>query len=129
MNDKDIQKKLESLQIPEPSESARKRAIRAAVDEFTGRSRTETKGFSRFLRLLGKILKGGPVMTRPVFATAIVVLSLGVLTFLAVPNFMSYRSRSSYQPQETAQHQIPPAPAPLTLPTARLFPWRRCRCR
>ncbi|MGD8369129.1 MAG: von Willebrand factor type A domain-containing protein, partial [Desulfobacterales bacterium] len=111
MNDKEIQKKLAGLSIPEPSEAARKRAIHAAVEEFSGQTRTETKGFTHRIRLLGKILKGGPVMTRPVFATAIVVLSLGVVTFLALPNFFSYRRVSAPPLQETASRSVP-APAP-----------------
>jgi Ca-activated chloride channel family protein len=99
MMDKEIRKKLKNLEIPEPDSAARRRAIRAALEEFDRNRKTGnifSKGFAWSGRLLGKIFRGGPVMFKPVTVSAGVSLVLAALiAAIAIPQFSAYRSAST----------------------------------
>jgi Ca-activated chloride channel homolog len=108
MMDKEIQKKLKNLKIPDPDPSARDRAMRAALEEFDRKRKIPdsfSKGFSVLVRLLGKIFRGGHTMFKPVAVTTGVSLVLAVLiTAIVIPQFSAYRMSSRSKPSQ--------APAP-----------------
>ena len=65
-NDK-LKRLLNTIQIPEPDEEARKGALKAAVAEFEQLKKAEeekVKGFSWLRRLTDKTLRRGPVMSK-----------------------------------------------------------------
>jgi len=102
ITDDDIKKALEQMEIPEPSESARKRTVQSAMDEFAKKnvlSQKSSQGFFGFLRQMGKsiltifTLKGGPIMTQRQFATVgILVIAIGL--FLSIGPRVMYRTKS-----------------------------------
>jgi len=87
--DEDIRKAFRQADIPEPSEAARDRAVREAMDEFVKKSvlaEKKSQGFSAVMRRMGKSLfnlislKGEPIMTQRQFATAgILVIAVGLI--------------------------------------------------
>lgn len=89
MDKLDIEKKLRSLEIPPPDEAKKERIIQAAIKEFdeSGKeSVNQSKGIDPGRRQRGKKgrffpIKGGPLMTRPMFAT---------ISFVFVALFLAY---------------------------------------
>lgn len=99
MKEKDLQKLINALPVPEPRPEARRRAIQEARDEFDRQlavGEKTTKGFARWWRLFGKTLTGGPAMVKPIAITTTVCLALAMLVMIITPNFLAYRTRSSY---------------------------------
>ena len=113
MDDRDLDRLLSELPVPEPSEEAKKRALKAARDEFekikVQGAGARSQGIAGLVRLMGEAAKkllslGGSVMTRPAFVnSAIGLFIVFVLGVLVTPMFMGQRSRM-------VQEQITPAP-------------------
>ena len=90
ITDDEIKKAFEQIAIPEPSKSAKDKAMQSAMDAFVKKNvlaEKNSKGISGFLRHMGKsllkmiTLKGVPIMTQRQFATAgIVVIALGLMS-------------------------------------------------
>ena len=98
MENDELKRLLETLPVPEPSEDARDKTLRAALAEFDRLKQTEKKsgkGFSTLRRPMGKLPKGGPVM-RKYFAYSVgLAFCLFIAVALTLPNFISYRQRST----------------------------------
>lgn len=122
--DKDIKKAFEQIQVPEPSEAARQKAVREAMDEFVKKSIIREKkcqGFSGFLRRMGKTLlnfftlQGGPIMTQKQLATlGILVLAFGLFLSIGPQVFYSSKTvvdRTGPQVREKTDSRIPGADA------------------
>ena len=96
MENNELKRLLNTVQIPEPGEEARQKALEAAMAEFERLKATEPKkikGISWYRRLTGKTLKGGPVMRKPLAITAGVAVGFIALAIAILPNFMAYRTR------------------------------------
>lgn len=91
-----IRKQLHKLPIPDPHDAARARTLRAAMAEFESGDRadaSQSKGFLRWVRLLGKFLQGGQPMNRPVWITAgVSALFVVLVTAALIPQFRAYWS-------------------------------------
>jgi Ca-activated chloride channel homolog len=114
-NDK-LKRLLNTIQIPEPDEEARKGALKAAVTEFEQLKRAEekkVKGFSRLRRLTDKTLRGGPVMRKQLVIAVGTVFSLILMVMVMMPNFISYRKRSISPPTQETMPVANDTQAPL----------------
>ncbi|MDH3329752.1 MAG: VWA domain-containing protein [Desulfobulbaceae bacterium] len=114
--DNDIKKAFRQLEIPEPSETAKNKAVRKATDEFVKINITgakKTKGFQEFLRRMGKIfqtlitMKGEPIMTQRQFATlGIMVIAFGLILSIGPQVFYSSKTvvdKAGPQSHQTAE--------------------------
>jgi len=102
MKNEDLKKYLSGLSIPEPDEAARDKTIRSAVAELhhqRERRKEKNKGFSRLGRLMGKLLKGGPIMQRPIAITSGIAAGFIALAIVLSPVFISHRN-SRIKPSE-----------------------------
>ena len=114
--DDKIKKAFEQMEIPEPSESTRNRAIQEAVDEFAKKNildEKKSKGFVGFFRQMGKTLfklitlKGEPIMTQRQFATVgILVIAVGLIVSVGPQVF--HISRTVVDQQVTQTPQVRP---------------------
>ena len=109
ITDNDINKAFETMDIPEPSETAKNKAIQEAMDEFVKKNELvekKSKGFIGFVRQMGKSLleiltmKGDPIMTQRQFATVgILVIAVGLIMTLGPQMF--------YTTKQTTELRIP----------------------
>ena len=114
-NDK-LKRLLNTIQIPEPDEEARKRALKAAMAEFQQLKKAEekkVKGFSWLRRLTDKTLRGGPVMSKQLVIAVGTVFSIILMVIVMMPNFMSYRKASRSQPPQETMPKVNYRQAPL----------------
>lgn len=126
MSDDEIKKAFAQMDVPEPTEAARKQAVQEAMAEFEKKKKEaaeKNKGFAGFIRQMGKTLhslttfKGEPIMTQRQFATVgILVIAVGLVVALGPQALFSPRSsveRSAPQsPPEVGQQQAPPVAQP-----------------
>ena len=113
INDKEIEKKLMEIKVPEPDEARKEAAIMAAADEFERAYKEEkekSKASAEKVRHKGKkeknsIFRGGTLMTRHMFATLSAATVAIVLT-LAVVNL--YTTKETGKLWETTM-TTPPA--------------------
>jgi len=86
MENEELKKVLNRLDIPEPSEEARDRAVRSAMAEFrmaTKKNKDRVKGFAWLDRLISKKPKGGFFMNRTIAISA-AGLAASVIIFAIV---------------------------------------------
>jgi Ca-activated chloride channel family protein len=113
-NDK-LKRLFNAIPVPEPSDEAREKALKAAMTEFHRLKKADEKKFKGFFwirRLTGKIFQGGPVMRKYFALSAGVVFSLFLAAAIILPNFTSYRkgstSKPSYQSAPLAKYASKP---------------------
>jgi len=97
MENEKLKRRMDTIQVPEPDEKAREKALKAAVAEFDRQKKVEekkVKGFSRRRRLTGKTLRGGPFMRKHLVIAAGAAFSIFLMVSIMIPNFISYRKRS-----------------------------------
>jgi len=114
-NDK-LKRLLNTIQIPEPDEEARKGALKAAMSEFQQLKKAEekkVKGFSWLRRLTDKTLRGGPVMSKQLVIAVGTVFSIIFMVIVMMPNFMSYRKKSISLPLQETMPEANYKTAPL----------------
>jgi len=108
MDKRSLEKKLRELKVPAPDKERKELILRAAREEFErchGKKKAESKGFDEAGRLTGErekksLFKGGPVMTRPIYAT---------LGFAMVALFFIY-SLNYYPGIQPGEHgYVPPS--------------------
>jgi len=119
-----LKRLFDTVQIPEPGEEAREKALKAAMVEFYRLKEAEpkkVKGISLSSRLTGKILKGGPVMRKPLAITAGFAIGFIALVVAVLPNFVAYRKNA---PEEALFYAAPPGEYTRALPepTAKMMP-------
>jgi Ca-activated chloride channel family protein len=105
-NDK-LKRLLNTIQIPEPDEEARKGALNAAMAEFEQLKKAEeekVKGFSWLRRLTDKSLRGGPFMNKRFVMAAGTVLSIFLVVMIMMPNFVTYRDNYNSVSESPEQH-------------------------
>jgi len=112
MKKEKIKRLLNAVQIPEPDATAREKARQAAMAEYhrpEEAGQEKIKGISRLRRLTGKILKGGPVMRKPLYITAGLATGLiALMIAFIMPNFTAYRTRPTGQGDPARQVMKPP---------------------
>jgi Ca-activated chloride channel family protein len=118
ITDDDIKKSFEQMEIPEPSESARKRALQEAMDEFAKKSvlvEKKSKGFAGLFRQMGKTLfkiitlKGEPIMTQRQFATVgILVITVGLIVSIGPQMFYTSKTSVDLQVPQPKTRQVQP---------------------
>ncbi|RJX18610.1 MAG: DUF3520 domain-containing protein [Desulforudis sp.] len=111
LTDNDLKKALREAEIPEPSETTRKRAVQEAADEFVKKcvvAEKKSKGFAGLLRLMGKIvqktltLQGEPIMTLRQFATVgILVIAIGLILSVGPQVFFPTKNVVDLPPSTT----------------------------
>lgn len=106
MDKKDLEKKLRSLEIPPPDEAKKKLILQAAMEEFE-KSSNMSKGIETERRPKSKKgsffpLKGGSLMTRPMFAT-ISLAFVALFLIFGIMNYPGLTSRKSEFTQTTPQ--------------------------
>ena len=124
MENNELKKLLNTVQIPEPGEEARQKALEAAMAEFErlkAAGPKKIKGISWYRRLTGKTLKGGPVMRKPLAITAGLAVGFIVLAIVALPNFMAYRTRGPGKVIYDAAPAVDYSRAPVR-PTPKMMP-------
>jgi Ca-activated chloride channel family protein len=97
-NDK-LKRLLNTIQIPEPNEEARKGALNAAVAEFEQLKKAEeekVEGFSWLRRRTDKTLRRGPVMSKQFVIAVGTVFSIFLMVMVMMPHFVSYPNQYSY---------------------------------
>ena len=97
MENEKLKKRMDTIQVPEPDEKAREKALKAAVAEFDRQKKAEekkVKGFSRLRRQTDKTLRGGPVMRKHLVIAAGTAFGIFLMVSIMIPNFISYRKRS-----------------------------------
>ena len=97
-NDK-LKRLLNTIQIPEPNEEARKGALNAAVAEFEQLKKAEeekVEGFSWLRRRTDKTLRRGPVMSKQFVIAVGTVFSIFLIVMVMMPHFVSYPNQYSY---------------------------------
>lgn len=105
-----LKRLLNTIQIPEPDEEARKGALKAAMAEFEQLKKAEeekVKGFSWLRRLTDKSLRGGPFMSKRFVIAGGTVFSIILVVIIMMPNFMSYRD-NYYSVSESPELHAPP---------------------
>jgi Ca-activated chloride channel family protein len=117
MSEDDIKKALERIDIPEPTETARNRAVQEAMAEFAKKkeeSANKTKGFAGIIRQMGKTLhnlttlQGEPIMTQRQFATVgILVVAVGLVVALGPQYFFTPETQVEFTEPKTPQPQVP----------------------
>jgi len=108
MNNEKIKKILDGLDIPEPGEEAREKALLVATSEFRNQkeeTRKKIKGFSWPGRLTEKKQKGDYAMPRPMIITAGVAVALIAFVVVLSPQFVSYRQGSITPVEDIATTQ------------------------
>lgn len=107
MEEKEIKRLLENIEIPEPGKEAREKTVESVMSEFRARKEKKLKGFSWIGRLTGQKHKGGLSMTRPIrIAAGLAVCFTAVIitAFTLIPQYSSYRhvsERSAFEPKST----------------------------
>jgi len=106
--DNDIKNAFEQMKIPDPSETARKKTVQRAMDEFTKKNtlvEKKSKGFSTFIRRMGKTLqqiltvKGDPIMTQRQFASiGIIVIAVGLILSIGPQVFHTSKTTMDISP-------------------------------
>ncbi len=106
-SDNDIKKAFEQMDIPEPSGSAKDKAVQEALQEFAkknARIEKKSQGFLAFIRRMGTTLqkittvKGEPIMTQRQFATVgILVIAVGLVVSIG-PQVL-HQSQTTKAPQ------------------------------
>ena len=99
-NDK-LKRLLNTIQIPEPDEEARKGALKAAMAEFQQLKKAEeekVKGFSWLRRRTDKTLRRGPVIGKQFVIAVGSVFSIFLMVMVMMPYFVSYLNQSSSLP-------------------------------
>ncbi|NIY13466.1 MAG: hypothetical protein GWM98_00525 [Nitrospinaceae bacterium] len=117
MDDDKLKKLFENQEIPEPSEDARTRALKAAMEEFEAqkeKTAEPAKGITWFARLMGKTEdKGGsPIMNalnfRNVSIAATVAVALIVVSIVLSPEFRKLeRNNFATRPAIQEQQEMP----------------------
>ena len=94
----ELKRLLAGRTLPEPSEEARAKALQAALAEQRRLLEQEVriKGTEHPARLTGKPDKGGPVMRKLAYAASVLVL-VGVVAAIAIPNFLQFRMKAPSQ--------------------------------
>ena len=118
ITDNDIKKSFDKMEIPEPSESARNKAVQMAMDEFEKKNalvEKKSKGFSGYLRHMGKtlleiiLMKGEPIMTQRQFATVgILVIAVGFIMTMGPQYFSSVKTTTESQTPKISKPVQPP---------------------
>ena len=106
VNDK-LKRLLNTIQIPEPDEEARKGALKAAMAEFEQLKKAEEKkikGFSWLRRLTDKSLRGGPFVNKRFVMAVGTVFSIFLVVMIMMPNFVSYRDNDNSVSESPEQH-------------------------
>ena len=114
-NDK-LKRLLNMIQIPEPDEKARKRALKAAMAEFQQLKKAEkekVKGFSWLRRRKDKTLRGGPIMTNRYAIAFGAVCSIILVAVIMRPNYVELPAKAPATGQIAQQKSESPATMPL----------------
>jgi Ca-activated chloride channel family protein len=101
--EKEIKEALRRMKIPEPSEAARKKAVREAMDEFARKTvlrEKKSQGIAGIVRRMGRTLRnlftlqGGPIMTQKQLASlGALVIAFGL--FLTLVPLEMYREKTT----------------------------------
>lgn len=126
-DDNDIKKAYSRMDIPEPSEDERKKAVQNAMDEFVRKNvvtEKKSQGFWGLLRLMGKAVrkiftfKGEPIMTQRQFATiGILVIAVGLIITLGPSRIAKIKTSGDAEittPEKRQEPQAHDQPASLT---------------
>jgi len=130
MNKDEIKHRLESVEIPEPGQDAKERALKLTMAEFnrlpTGTDQKNIKGISMVGRLIGKLLKGGPAMRKPLYISAGLAMGFMALIIVIIPRAGRFGSNlpadmkvesllRSYSPAKAPQSKLTnhSAPSPV----------------
>jgi len=108
---------IRNLPVPEPSENAREKTLQAALAEFRRQKLEDEKnlkGFSALRRLRGKLPKGGPAMRKSFAYSVGLAFCLLIAVALTLPNFISYRQRST----SIKRPEMPPVATVAPQPSA-----------
>ena len=104
MEKKTIRERLNSMEIPDPDQAARARALAAATDEFhrlQAIKREKTKGILLIGRLMGKIRKGGTIMRRSyAIGAGFAAVLVTAMVMVVMPDFFSDRSGPVHAPKQ-----------------------------
>ena len=101
MKNENLRNYLNGLPIPEPDEASRREAIQSAMMELRRQaenSNEKVKVSSGFGRLMGKLLKGGPIMQRPIAITSGIAAGFIALAIVLSPVFVSQQGDRNKQP-------------------------------
>jgi Ca-activated chloride channel family protein len=121
MSKKDLKRLLDNVRIPDPGEAAREKALKATLAEYERlklEEQKKLKGISRPRRLTEQKPKGGSVMRKTLFATAGLAAGFMVLMALVVPNFLSYRTRSTSYDAAPREMMVPLRQTAEPMPSA-----------
>jgi Ca-activated chloride channel family protein len=95
MKNKDLKRLLNGLPVPKPDEEVKSRTIRTVMTEFRSQaevSKEKVKGSSWLGRLMGKLLKGGPIMQKQITMAATLAAGCIALAIFLSPSFLSHRN-------------------------------------